>query len=105
MALSSFHSGWLILLFLNLICFSLLGFRAARPGSSKEAITAFWISIVCFLVLLAAYLALYSSPLFALAPLIPAFLFGRLCYLTLWAPLKKSDGKAPADLEKRSSRS
>ncbi len=89
MSLPSFQTLWLAVLFLGLICFSALGFRAMAKGS-RGRITAFWVSIVVFLILLAAYLALYHGMLIALAPLIPAFLFARLCFLTLWAPSKKA---------------
>ncbi len=70
------------ILFILLIIFSVLGFRAMKPGSTQKDIDAFWISIILFLVVLAVYIGLFFSPILAIAPLFPIYIFTKLFLAT-----------------------
>ncbi len=72
----------LAIIFLLLIVFSVLGFRAMKPQSSQRDIDAFWISIIIFLGVLALYIGIFISPLLAIAPVVPIFIFTRLFLAT-----------------------
>ncbi len=78
----------LCVLFLMLIVFSMLGFRAMKPSSTQKEIDAFWISIILFLIVLAAYIGLFFSPILAIAPLFPIYIFTKL-FLTTRKQQKK----------------
>lgn len=80
--LSMIQLLFLIVLFLLLIIFSFLGYKAMRPESRQSDINTFWLSIMLFLVVLALYLAIYVSSFLAVAPLIPLFIFIRIFFAT-----------------------
>ena len=82
MNISAMHMLCLGLLFVMLIVFSVLGFRAMKPGSSQKSVDAFWISILIFLGVLAVYIFIWVSPILSVAPLFPMFIFGRLFVTT-----------------------
>lgn len=65
-----------------LVLFSVLGYMAMRPGATQKNIDAFWVTIILFLIFLAFYIFVCFSRLLAVAPLIPAFIFGRLFFQT-----------------------
>lgn len=56
MNISAAKSYAMIVLFVMLIVFSILGFTAMKPQSTQKNIDAFWISVIAFLLLLAAYI-------------------------------------------------
>lgn len=68
----------IVLLVVLFIAFSALGFVAMKPKSSQKNIDAFWIAIIAFHVLLAAFLYFFVSRVVAIAPIIPAFIFAKL---------------------------
>ncbi len=70
------------ILLLMLIVFSVFGFRAMKPGSTQKEIDAFWISIILFLIVLAIYIGLFFSPILAIAPLFPIYIFAKLFLAT-----------------------
>lgn len=78
MNISTMHLCWLGVLFAMLVVFSVLGFFAMKPGSTQKNVDAFWISILIFLAILAAYIFVWVSPILAVAPLFPMFIFGKL---------------------------
>ncbi len=80
--ISALQIVFLAALFLLLILFSVLGYRAMRPEGRQSDIYAFWISIMLFLASLAVYLAVYASPLLGIAPLIPLFIFAKIFIAT-----------------------
>ncbi len=69
-------------LFVMLIVFSVLGFRAMKPSSTQKDIDAFWVSIILFLIVLAVYIGLFFSPILAIAPLFPIYIFTKLFLAT-----------------------
>ncbi len=73
---------WTGVLLLMLIVFSVLGFRALKPDSTQKDIDSFWISIILFLIVLTVYIGLFFSPILAIAPLFPIYIFTRLFLTT-----------------------
>ena len=77
MNISAAKSYAMIVLFVMLIVFSILGFTAMKPQSTQKNIDAFWISVIAFLLLLAAYIFFFVSPLLSIAPLFPVYIFTK----------------------------
>ena len=88
MNISAANSYAMIVLFVMLIVFSILGFTAMKPQSTQKNIDAFWISVIAFLLLLAAYIFFFVSPLLSIAPLFPVYIFTKL-FLATRKPSKK----------------
>ena len=81
----------LVLLGIMFVTFTVLGMAARGPKSTQKTIDAFWIAIIAFNIVLALCLYLFISPLLAVAPLLPAFIFARLFILTRKTPEKKGN--------------
>ncbi|MGI6075332.1 MAG: hypothetical protein ACOYD9_03085 [Pyramidobacter sp.] len=89
-----------------LVLFSLIGFKAMGPRGTERDIKVFWCAICLFLALLALYLGLYFSPVLAVAPLVPLFIFVRLFITTRGSSKSSSqDTEASRDSHASSSQS
>ena len=88
MNISAAKTYAMIVLFVMLIVFSILGFMAMKPQSTQKNIDAFWISVIAFLFLLAVYIFFFVSPLMSHETLFAVYIFTKL-FLATRKPSKK----------------